>query len=99
MPTGCLHEETEMGIQDKVAEIIFEILMEHFDITEEKLEERFWIEPLTGFHFGMAGTDMVYLLFEIEKMFDIRITEDQLENYGFSTIEKIVKCVAESLTG
>lgn len=99
MPAGCLHEEMDMGTQENVIKIICEILMKYFDITEEKLEERFWKEPLTGFHFKMTGVDMVYLLFEIEKAFDIKITEDQLEFYGFNTIENAAKCVAERLKG
>ncbi len=88
-----------MGTQENITEIICALLRKHFDIAEEKLEERFWKEPLTGFHFGLSGADLVYLLFEAEKTFDIKITEGQLENYGFSTIEKVAGCVAESIKG
>ena len=86
-----------MEIQNEMSEKICGILRKYFEIAEEKLDERFWKEPLTGFHFELTGADMVYLLFEIEKAFDITITEDQLTHYGFSTIEKAAKCVAESI--
>ncbi len=88
-----------MGIQDEVYKKICRILRKCFDISEEKLDEKFWKEPLTGVHFELTGADMVYLLFEIEKAFDIKITENQLGGYGFSTIEKAAKCVAESIKG
>lgn len=86
-----------MGIQNEVYKEICMILGKCFDISEEKLDEKFWKEPLTGIHFELTGADLVYLLFEIEKAFNIKITEDQLEGYCFSTIEKVAKCVAESI--
>lgn len=88
-----------MEIQDEMGKKICGILRKCFEIEEEKLDKKFWKEPFTGFHFGLAGADMVYLLFEIEKEFDITITENQLAYYGFSTIEKAAKCVAESIKG
>lgn len=88
-----------MGTQDEVYKKICGILGERFGIEEKKLESAFFGEPLTGFHFGLTGADMVYLLFEIEKVFSIRITEEYLEGYGFSTIEKAAKSVAKVMEG
>ena len=88
-----------MGTQDDVCKKICGILREQFGIEEERLESAFFGEPLTGFHFRLTGADMVYLLLEIEKVFGIRITEEYLEGYGFSTIEKAAKSVAEVMEG
>lgn len=49
--------------------------------------------PLTGNPFYMTHIDMVYLLFEIEKKFKIRVGEEKLISYGFSTVNKIVHVI------
>lgn len=84
-----------MATQEEVCKQICGILMEKFGVAEDKLDRAFWKEPLTGFHFELTGANMVYLLFETEKVFDIRIPADYLECYGFSTIEKAARSVAE----
>ncbi|MGP1433833.1 MAG: hypothetical protein ACTTHM_07760 [Peptoanaerobacter stomatis] len=50
--------------------------------------------PLTGHPFLLTDVDMVYLLLEIEKEFDIHIEERDLLEYGFSTISQIVKVIS-----
>lgn len=49
--------------------------------------------PLTGKPFYLSEIDLVYLLFEIEKKYDIRIEEKYLVEYGFSTVNKIADIV------
>lgn len=89
--------DSDMQARDEACEKICGILRKQFDIAEEKLDRAFWKEPLTGYHFKLAGADMVYLLFEMERAFAIRMNEEFLGNYGFSTIEKAAEAVMKSM--
>ena len=48
---------------------------------------------LTGDIFRLDDITMVYLFCEVEKTFGLRIPREILDDYGFSTISKIVDIV------
>jgi len=76
-------------IHDRVAGILHSKL----HVAGNLLTESNWDKPLTGDEFRLSSVDLVYLLFEIEKEFKIRIKEQFLRNYGFSTIDSIVSII------
>ncbi|MBQ7689393.1 MAG: hypothetical protein IJT27_09275 [Clostridia bacterium] len=45
--------------------------------------------PLTGTPFQFSAIDMVYLFLEIRDKFQVRFFAEDVENYGFITINKI----------
>ena len=66
------------------------ILRDKLHVADKLLTENSWNKPLTGDEFRLSSVDLTYLLFEVEKVFHIRIDEQLLKNYGFSTINSIV---------
>jgi len=48
---------------------------------------------LTGDVFMFGDIDMAYLFCEVEKAFSIRIPREMLDDYGFSTLNKIADIV------
>ena len=79
----------EKCLSDKVIEIINEKLRRSIDC----LQMKNWDTPLTGEPFYLSGIELMYLLFEIEKQFDIRIDSNDLDNYGFCSINNIVSII------
>lgn len=63
-------------------------------IPEDALEPDLF---LTGRVFKLSAVDLIYILFEIEKEFNIHIPYDALEQYGFSTISSISSSVQQIL--
>lgn len=80
-----------MSIEEIKAEIV-KILQEKIQCDTEQPGANMDV-PLTGKPFGLSEVEMVYLLFEIEKKFRIRVEDRVLFQYGFSTIDKIVDVV------
>ncbi|WP_252216646.1 peptide maturation system acyl carrier-related protein [Clostridium sp. CMCC3677] len=50
-------------------------------------------DNLLGNKFGLAPRDLYYLLCDIEKEFDITISEDDIDNIKFNTISNIIKII------
>lgn len=77
---------------DNIKEEIIYILKEKIHCACVNIENNL-DAPLTGNPFYMTHVDMVYLLFEIEKKFKIRMKENDLISYGFSTINRIIHAI------
>lgn len=73
-----------------------EILRDKFRFSDALLDEIHWDEPLTGRRFSFSGTDLAYLLFEVEGLFDIRIDSRFFDQYGFSSLTKIIQIIEQS---
>lgn len=73
------------------------VFKQYFDISDEKLNPVNWQIPLTGTFYGFTAVDLVYLLFELEKEFKIKISYELLEGYQFSTIAGICNIVYETI--
>lgn len=60
---------------------------------EDKFEITNWDKPLTGNFFGLSDIDLVYIFFEIEQEFCIRICPNMLEDYHLGTIRGICEVI------
>jgi acyl carrier protein len=74
---------------------IITVLRDRFHLSETVLAPDNWDKPLTGHLFNLSGTDLVYLLFELERAFNIRIPERYLETYGFCSIDRINEAIRD----
>lgn len=54
-------------------------------------------DNLLGNKFRLAARDLYYLLCDIEKEFDITISEDDIDNIKFNTINSIIKIINKKL--
>ncbi|MDR2600096.1 MAG: hypothetical protein LBC73_07455 [Oscillospiraceae bacterium] len=76
---------------------IISLLRNKFLIYDELLIIENWDEPLTGDIFMLTAIDLAYLLFELEKIYEIRVLEKQLISHGFYSISEIYKTIESSL--
>jgi len=81
---------------NEVYEYLVNLLHQKFHIPLSSLEPNNWNEPLTGAVFHLTGVDLVYLFFEIEKHYQIRVDEKFLQYYGFNSICEITKVIEQS---
>ena len=78
---------------NEIYKTIITILKKRFHFPDELFEGDYVNLPLCGAYFRMGTTELVYLFYEVERTFQIRITEDILERCGFHTICEIGECV------
>jgi acyl carrier protein len=76
---------------------VVSILTELYPFINTDYANTFENEPLTGRQFKLSKIDLVYFLFELEKRLGISFKECTLNDYGFSTINKISMAI-ENLT-
>ena len=75
---------------------MIQMLCTKFHCAQEELENGMDM-PLTGRPFYLSDIEMVYLLLEIEKKYQLHIDEKFLVDYGFSTVHQIVGVVEQYL--
>lgn len=80
-----------------IIERVINILKIRFDVKEDLLLPENYYLPLTGDLFRFTVVDLVYLLFEIEAEFKIRISPELLRNYGFSSIYTIASAIQSEI--
>lgn len=76
---------------------VVQLLISRFNIAPEICKEENFKKPLTGNIWQMLGTNLAVLYFELEKLFEIRFTEADVQNYGFASLEKIVNLINQKL--
>lgn len=76
----------------EIEETIKQILINNFGVSK-LVADQYLGEPLTGSLFALRGRDMVYLLMLVEKEFSILLTEKDIVDYRFNSIEDITKCI------
>lgn len=81
---------------NEIEEHLVDLLHQRFCIPSSSLGPDNWTEPLTGVIFKLTGVDLVYLLFELEKHYQIKIVEEFLQNYRFNSICEIAKTIKQS---
>jgi len=72
---------------------IIDIINDKLNYPRELLTKENWDEPLTGVKLGFSAVDLTYLFLEVEKAFNVQISEKLLRGYGFSTINKVTEVV------
>lgn len=77
------------NLNDRIRERVINVVAHCAGCTPEQLPPDCWDLPLTGRRFDMTATDLVYVLFELEREFGITIPPEYLENYGLSSIQRI----------
>jgi len=80
---------TECEVEQEILLVFIDKLKCNKDI----LQTENYQKPLTWEPFYFSVIDMAYLFFEVEKQFSIKIPEQFLHEYGFSTIEQIINTV------
>lgn len=88
-----------MDIEKYVEDNVLRILNQRVHVPIQLCNKEFWDKPLTGFDMRLSDKDMVYFLLELERFFGISIGEEQLINYGFSTISKAIRNVVLQVEG
>lgn len=83
--------------KDNIIQIICEIMKEKIHIPQELIVPENYDKPLTGMIMKLDEYNLLYLFFEIEKKFQIRIPEDQLSDYQFNTMNGVVDVIASCL--
>lgn len=73
------------------------ILMNRFEIDTKK----YWSDiincPLLGYKMGIGPAELLYLFFDIEKEFNITISEKTVLKGEFDTIDSIINIVSNEL--
>lgn len=70
-------------------------IRELFPFSEEFLICENYNEPLTGRKFRFSNVDLAYLFFELENRLGITFKNTTINEYGFSTIDKISKVIEQ----
>lgn len=76
-------------LNEVVVERVLGVLKNLFSIPTEMLDPVNWQEPLTGQLYNFSSTELIYLLFELEVEFKIRVPVDALSEYRFCSIAQI----------
>lgn len=71
---------------------VIQLLCSKFHCTKKELENGTDMS-LTGRPFYLSDIEMVYLLLEVEKKYQLHIDEKFLVDYGFSTVHQIAEAV------
>lgn len=75
----------EGNVSNKVVEVLYRKFHRPYNV----LEEKNWDKPLTEEPFYLSDIEMVFLLFELEKQYDRYVNSENLDNYGYCTINNI----------
>lgn len=86
-----------MKSETQILLILKKIFTEKYRIPSELWKNENLSRPLTGSVWKLSGIDLSFILFEIEKEFEIKFKEDDLINYGFSSISKIVNLLMKKI--
>lgn len=82
------------AIKDSIIEEqLIAILHDRYKIPLSSLSPEQWDIPLTSRRIGLSGFELAHLFFEIEKIYDKSFDESVLKDYGFCTINNIVKAI------
>lgn len=83
--------------REAIGNRVSHIMQKCFQLSVNTVSSRNWNEPLTSSAFHLTAVDLVYLLFEIEKSFDIRISNAALESYGLYSVNAIIDTIGLEL--
>lgn len=79
---------------DDINILLNDIFKDRFDINLFNNENDFSIDDnLLGNKFKLRARDLMYLLCDVEKRFNITISEEDLDNIKFNTINNIINII------
>lgn len=85
------------GNMDANIEKIFKIMKKRYNLDFSESEDLQY-EQLLGYKIGLSSTDLLYLYFDIEKEFGIKIPEEHIISGKFSTLNNIIQMIQNELT-
>ncbi|QNU67844.1 peptide maturation system acyl carrier-related protein [Ruminiclostridium herbifermentans] len=74
-----------------------DIFKRRFGIEMGQNKDKFRDKKLLGQEFGMPPRDLLYLFFDVEKEFSIKIPQDAIVSGQFSTYNGICKIIYDEL--
>lgn len=85
--------------QDKnnIISKLLQIIKENYDIDYSSRWEEIKDLHLLGYEIGMAPRHLIYLLFDIEEVFGINISKEQIINGNFCTLANIAEIIGFEL--
>ena len=81
-------------INNRLKKIIFERMKIDMDEVADEDKDYTFFHPM----FGFSSTDMLYIFFDVEKEFDIKIPETDINENRFSSFNSIADIIEEQLT-
>lgn len=73
-------------IIDKLSEMFMQRLNIHLD-------GKNFTEPLLGLEWNLLASDLVYIFFDLEKVFGIQITEEDIDDESLFSVESIINMI------
>jgi hypothetical protein len=77
----------------KIKEQLITLLHDRYNIPLRSLNSKQWDIPLTSKEIGLNGFLLAHLLFEVEEIYGKSFGASLLKDYGFCTINNIVKAI------
>lgn len=81
----------------EISEQLVHLLQEKLGVPSSCLVTSNWDEPLTGSVIQLSGVNLVYLFFETEKYFRVRVDEQYLMSYGFCSINQVARVIEQTI--
>ena len=83
--------------RQEIEQVVYMIMTEKLGYDKDLLISEYFHKPLTWEPLYMSAIELTYLLLEVEKSYNIRIPEQCMRNYEFSTMSQIFGIVTSEL--
>ena len=90
-------QEKNLLKTEQISQSIFEILENNFDLKLDKNNKNIKDQNLFGKIIKFKARDLVYLIYLLEKKYDIVFSEDDIDNVSMYTINGLSEIVSEHL--
>lgn len=90
-------QEKNLLKTEQISQSIFEILENNFDLKLDKNNKNIKDQNFFGKIIKFKARDLVYLIFLLEKKYDIVFSEDDIDNVSMYTINGLSEIVSEHL--
>ena len=76
--------------REEIIDKLRELFMKRLNID---LDGKNFSEPLLGLEWNLLASDLVYVFFDLEKIFEIQITEKDIDDESLFSIESIINLI------
>ena len=90
-------QEKNLLKTEQISQSIFEILENNFDLKLAKNTKNIKAQNFFGKIIKFKARDLVYLIYLLEKKYDIVFSEDDIDNVSMYTINGLSEIVSEHL--